>query len=397
MDLSDLDEEADQARLLREDEADREREAGLQGRRPQLGQDRSVFMQPERGPVPAPSAVPKFSSTDLGTLKEEYPFLAKFSDEFLSTQTLETLLKLESTKLKMQKMEESKKSGDRLGANKAKLQNVYTEVRSGRDNRSTLLHEARYLPGAGVSVTRQWLQARKVLGQDSMQPVGCYDMASIGLDGLVSSKGWVEVHDPGSMNISVQMFNTNSVTTKEGGLSDVSELKLAVRTMRAAVGMAMPWNKSVEALENFLIQTDFCANDTGKMDKRAKLLTQFIDQVLRANAVRWRDEEPFLTSGKLQSTWASFFNARSASASASVSFKKPTQGNFGRNPDTFYGKDLLIATGACARYNNNKCIDQNKKECSREGKTYKHICLFASDRSKPLIICGKDHPKMFHK
>jgi hypothetical protein len=391
MDISTLQEEEEHARVFRRDEADREREmeAGFSGR--------SRTAQIPRGQTEAvPSAaVAGFSRADLAVLKEEYPFLAKFSDAFLSSQTLDTLLQLESTKIKMQKMEESKKSGDRLGSNKAKLSTVFIEVSAGRDNRSTELHEARFLPGAGVSVTKQWLEARKVLGQKSLVPLGCYDMASLGLDGLVASKGWVEIHDPGSMNLSVQMFNINSVTAKDGGMSDIAELRLALRTMRAACGLVMPWNKSIEALENFLLQSNFCFEETGKLDKRAKLMSQFVDQVLRANAVRWRDEEPFLTAGRLQSTWASFISTRSSATS--VNKKQDNTGQKRLTGGIYFSKELLDATGACARYNNNMCSDQSKRECRRGNLQLKHICLHVADKSKPLVICGKDHPNKFHK
>jgi hypothetical protein len=47
----------------------------------------------------------------------------------------------------------------------------------------------------------------------------------------------------------------------------------------------------------------------GGVDKPAVILTQFVDYTLVENAARWRDCEPFLTSGELKNSWQAFFSS----------------------------------------------------------------------------------------
>jgi hypothetical protein len=41
------------------------------------------------------------------------------------------------------------------------------------------------LPGAGCSAAKTWLRAREVLGLTGAPPLGNYDMAAVGLGGLI--------------------------------------------------------------------------------------------------------------------------------------------------------------------------------------------------------------------
>jgi hypothetical protein len=79
---------------------------------------------------------------------------------------------------------------------------------------------------------------------------------------------------------------------------DIGEFKLALRAMRTAYQFAMPWNLSVLALEGFFMQNNYCYNDLANVDKKASVLVKFADYVLQQNGDRWRDSEPFLTTGK---------------------------------------------------------------------------------------------------
>jgi hypothetical protein len=76
--------------------------------------------------------------------------------------------------------------------------------------------------------------------------------------------------------------------------------------MRTAASFIMPWNFSFTALENFLINSRFCRDDLGDIENKAQLLTQFTDYVLSENAAKWRDNEPFLSTGELKNTWSAF-------------------------------------------------------------------------------------------
>jgi hypothetical protein len=153
-----------------------------------------------------------------------------------------------------------------------------------------------------------------------------YDMAAVGLRGFVSPRGWVELANPVSTRLSLRLFNINNCSRKisrksedddNSVLKDFSELgalQLALRTLRTAASFIMPWNFSFIALKNFLINSQFCKNDLGDVENMAQILTQFTDYVLSENAVKWRDNEPFLNAGELKNTWSTFSSARPQSA-----------------------------------------------------------------------------------
>jgi hypothetical protein len=73
----------------------------------------------------------------------------------------------------------------------------------------------------------------------------------------------------------------------------------------------MPWNISVAALERFLINTWYCRDEIGHLQKQAVIFTQFTDYILKkktpAAGETWtcslRRENPLCV-------WNLFFSAR---------------------------------------------------------------------------------------
>ena len=136
----------------------------------------------------------------------------------------------------------------------------------------------------------------------------------------MSAKGWSELHNMSSSKLSVRMFNINSASSRGGSkkptsdgdeeMLDLAEFKLALRAMRTAFHLAVPWNLSILALEGFFFQTNFCSADLSNTDKKGWFLTRFTDYVLEQNSDRWRDAEPFLTTGELKNAWAAFFGSQ---------------------------------------------------------------------------------------
>ena len=298
LDDEDLEEEAAQAEALLAEEVDRSRTAASC---PDPGLRRGNLMSDE----------------DIASLKRRHLFLEDFSDDFIRSTPVGDLMKIETTAIKLKEVEKSKDASDRLAANKTALASTFTRVEEGRDNRWSELHPARFLPGASCSATKLWLKAREHLGLSSWPAVGNYDMGAVGLAGYVSAKGWSELHNLSSAKLSVKLFNINSSgcrgsykKTSDGEESDVvlevEEFKLALRAMRTAFQLAMPWNYSVLALEGFFFQNNFCASDLANVDKKGWFLARFTDYVLELNSDRWRDAEPFLTTGELKVTWLAF-------------------------------------------------------------------------------------------
>jgi hypothetical protein len=123
-------------------------------------------------PIPDPGLdnANRISPQDLLVLKERFPMLCQFSDDFLQSRSMDELLRIESTSLRVKDAERTRENEDKLSQNKLGLDTKYYEVQAGRDNRWTELHPARFLPGAACTAKRQYTRAREVLGLSSPPP-----------------------------------------------------------------------------------------------------------------------------------------------------------------------------------------------------------------------------------
>ena len=275
-----------------------------------------------------PSTSTGLHSMDLEALKRKFLFLLEYSDSFIRDTGVHILIKAETASRKLQDMDRNKNAEDKLFYNRESLSTSTTLVAAGSDNRLDTLHPARCLPGATCSAGKLWLHARAVMGDRGHPALSTYDMGSIGLGGCVSAKGWVEIHDPASASLSIRMFSMGSCVSRGSrstndddfpemsDLSDLSEFKSDIRVLRGAMAFVHPWNRSIDALENFLIQTNFGLSDLAGVTKPAAILSQFTDYVLVENASRWRGMETFLTTRDLRSTWADYISQKSGSLNA---------------------------------------------------------------------------------
>jgi hypothetical protein len=116
-------------------------------------------------PDPAGTAMPRFTATDLKQdadfVRQIVPELAHMSDAYLTNHSLD---KLQKYVLLTKKSEEEKREKDlesRLGQNLERAIAKPVTINS-RDNRATILHPARFLPGAAVPLETSWLEARKL-------------------------------------------------------------------------------------------------------------------------------------------------------------------------------------------------------------------------------------------
>ena len=262
-------------------------------------------------------------------------------------------------------------------SNRVNLGLYSTDVKAGQDDRWAKLHESRFLAGAGCSATKLWLTAREVIGLSGHPPISTYDMQAVGLAGFVTARGWCEIANPSSPKLSVRMFNINNCAARASGgksraddddmedFAEVGEFIVALRAMRSAMSFVMPWNLSVAALEGFLINTRFCRDEIGNLEKQASILTSFTDYVLSENANRWRNIEPFITAGELRAVWNSFFSARPQSALA----KKSSNSRLWKNKS--YKKGFL---DVCFAWNRGQCTKPAGSCFSKMGTPLRHVC-----------------------
>jgi hypothetical protein len=343
----------------------------------------------------------QLSDADIDTLRSRFPILAELSTGFIRGLSATELLSLERASFKQRESEKLKDAEDKLASNRVNLGLSCTEVRAGQDDRWARLHDARFLAGAGCSATKLWLTAREVLGLNGHPPISTYDMQAVGLAGFVTARGWCEIANPSSPKLSVRMFNINNCAARASSsrsrqddddlidFAEVGEFIVALRAMRSAMAFVMPWNMSVAALEGFLINTRFCKDELGGLEKQASILTSFTDYVLSENANRWRNIEPFITHGELRAVWNSFFSARPQSILA----KKSQAAKSWKNKQ--FKKQFL---DVCFAWNRGQCTKAPGACFSRLGTQLRHVCDFKEDPSEPMKVCGEPHQRVsFHK
>jgi hypothetical protein len=122
-------------------------------------------------------------------MREKFPMLNDFNEEFLRSHTLDELLRIESTSLRIKDAERARETEEKLAQNKSNLGSKFYEVKAGRDSRWSELHPARFLPGVACTAVKEFMMARDVIGLNSPPAVGCYDMTSVGIGGYVTPKG----------------------------------------------------------------------------------------------------------------------------------------------------------------------------------------------------------------
>jgi len=130
---------------------------------------------------------------------------------------------------------------------------------------------------------------------------------------LISNKGWAEAHNPGSKQLSIQLFTPVAVqagwnasdradTTEE--FDTILELRVALAALEGAIHKIYPWNWSVKTIQLFLVGIDFGEIELAGQSDRLKILADFIDDVLKMNAQSWDEKKGFLTHENLCARWS---------------------------------------------------------------------------------------------
>jgi hypothetical protein len=96
-------------------------------------------------------------------------------------------------------------------------------------------------------------------------------------------------------------------------IADLDNFKSAMRAAEIAQQLATPWNKSIAALNSYLINSDYCGKDLAGRANRAAILTEFVNYIFTQNAENWRSGDPFLATADVATHWAMWFAASAAS------------------------------------------------------------------------------------
>jgi hypothetical protein len=207
----------------------------------------------------------------LSGIRAQFPSLADMPDSLLACQPIDTLCRL-AREEKAAEGKVAKNLEQRAHQNMARAAANPEKVHQGIDNRTTILHEARYLPGAVMPLQHHWHAARQKWGQEGVDTLLTYDMRSLGHMGCMTARGWDAIHHPGSANISLKLFSIANVgraatrlkslnAVNEDGfmisdslkeLSDMMDVRAALQNLFRAAQLAAPWNFFFLVIDSFL-------------------------------------------------------------------------------------------------------------------------------------------------
>lgn len=375
---------------------------------------------PDPGSAHVAAPTHRISLADAASLKRKFTFLNDYSNEYIQSTPLDVLLRAETTAFKLREMERGADLEDTLANNRDVLISTLIEVLAGVDNRWDRLHHARFLPGASCSARQMWLFAREYMGNTGHQALSSYDMASVGLQGCVSNKGWIVIANPGSSQLKVRYFNMTSCSNKvlstrgtadkdeiSATIEELGEFKLALRALRVAMSFVHPWNKSIEAISSFFEQSDFCHTETSGLEKRAALFSNFTDYILEENSNRWRAKEGFITTGEMKECWTAFISTRPQALLATVkaannskhqnskpSFQQQRQPN---HPAAAMSLPNPYFDNICVRWNQGRCLAAPGTCKTGKGMALRHCCNFRPNpANNPNEICQGNHAACFY-
>jgi len=362
--------------------------------------------------------------------------MGRKGDVLLLRTPLAVLVKLESHIIKRRLNDRGGTVEDALARNQDAIAASPIPVQAGFDDRDKNLHPARFLPAPICSAQDLWLQARKVWGPSGPRPVAAFDLASIGLAGHVTAKGYAALQDPGSSSLSLRLFDVANVTTKveaskritlsagsdsmEVGdaLKEVTTLysfQQALRAVRELARFTMPWNHSFAALEGFLVCNNYLARDIGTNNSHsAGVLARFCDHVFELNAAWWLASKNFLDINKLALTWSTWLASRGgpiaqrpagAPSQASSSSSGAGGGQHAARPPKQKASAAAGSSQAanrsggqqatakaqqddiCQRFNKNKCPNAATGNTTA-GLPLRHVCNYITG---PNTKCGQPH------
>ena len=246
-------------------------------------------------------------------IRKIHPEMADFPGDYLAAQPLDVLMKAARDSVNA----ETANLGKRHYTNYTKARANPVTVPRGLDNRSSILHEARFLPGAAVKGSELWLNARRVWGPQGVEAICNYDVTAMGMAGCINAKGMEALHNPGTQEISVKMFTISNVRLETPDswkeMNDMNELRIAYRNMKKAAFMIRPWDYSFVVLEAWLNPTDWLFEELEGY-QRAAILGDFIDLVLSINASNWVQEIPYMDLENIEAQWVSWWGFRKSSA-----------------------------------------------------------------------------------
>jgi len=395
-------------------------------------------------------------------IRKKCPTVADMPDAYLAGQNIDAVVRAIKQEEANEAATGSKNLEMKMHTNFKKAVESPVMVCAGMDNRADTLHPGRYIAAAGITVQQHWREGRKNWGPMGVPTISNYDMEAVGASGCITAKGWDALHHPGSPDICLKYFSVANVGQAASGarmvqllgeegisvsdnmkeVADMGELKLALRNLLRASRQAAYWNYSFEVLEGFLVAQDYLEKELSNIPKKAAIISNFVDHVLKTNAARYVQEAEFLDATRLASTWTAWWGARKTSSSHSShnnssggrqnnptynnssSFRGNNKGRRNNNGGNFNGGGRQnqwrnnfnsfqggpeprfsgppSAENICRRFNEGKCQNQ-ASSCvvpnTRPPLRLYHLCnwLIKKDGEKKSELCKQRHRRINHE
>jgi hypothetical protein len=131
--------------------------------------DESIRAGPNSGQQ-ARSTTSAITDSDLVALRAKFPFLKEFSDGFIRANKPDCIMRMETANMKLKEAERAKDADDRLAHNRSNIGVISVDM--GLDDRTNVLHNGRFLPGANCSAAKLWLAARSRIPLHGAPPPG---------------------------------------------------------------------------------------------------------------------------------------------------------------------------------------------------------------------------------
>ncbi len=95
-----------------------------------------------------PASLPgsAITNANLAALRAEFPILKEFSDGFIRANKPDCIVRMEAANMKLKEAECAKDADDQLAQNRSNIGVI--SVYMGLDDRTNILHDGRFLPGA---------------------------------------------------------------------------------------------------------------------------------------------------------------------------------------------------------------------------------------------------------
>jgi len=356
------------------------------------------------GPAPGLSAA---QLTRLALLRKMFPAMADWPNDVLLSESVGSLSTAHGNLESRGGRDHRPTLDTRLSHNYKDLATKEIKLPGGKDNLVDRLHEGRFLPGPLCSLTAVWMEARKHVPERGHTQYAHYDVKTVGLGNRVSSKAWACLHDPGSVDLTINLFIKPTATgaAKTGGDEGLPEglenFKMALSVARTAQQMVTPWNFSITTIQLFLETTRFGQRQFTNQKDHVTQLAAFVNDSLLTNAKNWQLGQPFMDVAALTTQWAVLTAGRPAVAAAAAGGGKFQHWGEKRkrtpspNKKAFYkgGGDAAGRSGICLRYNEDRCPNASDN-CSFRGTKLKHVCNVALPGGRR---CERRHPRGQHR